>query len=319
MTDRKIAAKATLINIELKNSKKGTIADPDEEEAEREKAGREVEAINDELDLIDAEVESTEFEPEWSTDAGLKGDSLLDEIGELDDEGGLFPDSPDADLDDSHIICPPCLGEDCDGIDNDCDGRASEEDGNSFNPRIGIGIGIFDGPALTFTNFSQRPTDENGMAIFLEGSYPISYSGSSLGWEIAVGLELLYASQEYNGHINLPGGAPGPSAGDIRYIFGGGSIQFENRISDNFTFGVEPGIGLLDLRLDGSFVADGTVPAATLDIYGMWHAGPNFYVGAGVSAIKPLGDFNGGVPGGVRFPVTAGTGKMYWLKGQYKF
>ncbi len=353
LTDRKIAAAATLIIIDRKNSKKGTIADPDKEDAKREEIGREVAALNNELELLDGQTTDAEFEPEYSVDGGVPSHlqpTRFPHIGTRGCSGGFVAVGSDGSTmeistntgSDSIAIGSDSIASGSDssiasgteaiaiGDDSIASGSSSTAIGNnsrytdcddpeSFQPRFGVGIGIFDGPALTFVNFSQRPLDEKGQAITINVNYPISFSGSSLGWQTAVGLELFYASQEYNGHINLPGGAPGPSSGDIRYIFGGGSIQFENHISDRFSFGIEPGLGLLNLSLDGSFVADGTIPAATLDVYGMFQANPNFFVGAGVTIVEPLGDFSGGVPGGIRFPVTAGTGRMYWIKGRYRF
>ncbi len=108
----------------------------------------------------------------------------------------------------------------------------------------------------------------------------------------------------YQNHINLVGGAVGPSSGDINSTYFGIGYRLEREMAQNWRLGGMTGIGAFNYNLDGSFNASGTVPAIKLAVYALIKMNDKVSFGPGIEVIKPLGDisgFGGATPSNVSF------------------
>lgn len=134
-----------------------------------------------------------------------------------------------------------------------------------------------------------------------------------------LGGEIMHLDADYNGHINISTGAPGPSNGSIRHTYVGAYAQFEFPVNERGSIGISPGLGMLFPNVSGTFEVDDPVFAAKGELYYLHQVNETFGLSAGVFAIVPFGDSRGGVTGGPRSDVDIAPITGITLKGILTF
>ncbi len=283
LTDRKIAAAATLIDIELKNSKKGTIEDPDKEDAEREEADAEFAKIMAELAEINRELDNI---------TAPKIPFSRADVHEIDRE--LDALETDATRVYEAEIGSPEFPMEAEPEELDISAGDPNYQEAKPNPRWFINIGINRGVDPTFTGFGQRPVVDGGFSVAVGVDIPLlTFRGSNTGWHDYLTFELQHAQDSYNSFTNLATGVRGLASGDINSTYFGFGYRVERDVAQNWRLGGMVGIGALNYNINGPFSASGTVPAAKLAAYGLYKVTDTILVGPGIEITEPLKDISG--------------------------